>query len=280
MYVLAIETTGAFASVVLMKDGEVIGHIAGNDRFSHLQNIMPQIRQVTADNQLAISDVNAVAVSCGPGSFTGIRIGVSTARALAQVMDIPCVAVSSLEALAMRADGKQAEASADHEKHTSPADHERSTPPAEHEKSRTLICPILDARRSQVYGGGYYLEDGYPVEEIKAGPYTIEEFMAAVSGYDNVLLLGDAADVCSEKIKQLRPKGAWTAAEDIRYQDAVTVGKLGCRLLEETGGVKYYDVKPEYMRLAEAERKLREQQSARSTQGSQLSQEQQAEQKG
>lgn len=242
MYILAIETTGAFASVALMEDDRLMGHVKGNDRFSHLQNLMPQVEEVTRNNQLQIGDIDAIAVSCGPGSFTGIRIGVSSARALAQILDIPCVAVSSLEALAMRAAGTEADITADSE-------------------DRVLICPILDARRSQVYGAGYYLENGFPKEEIKAGPYTIEEFLEKAVRYERILLLGDAADVCSEKIKLLRPEGTETAPEDIRYQDAVTVAELGRKLLAETGGVKYSDVKPEYMRIAEAERKLREKQA-------------------
>lgn len=242
MYILAIETTGAFASVALMEDDRLMGHVKGNDRFSHLQNLMPQVEEVTRNNQLQIGDIDAIAVSCGPGSFTGIRIGVSSARALAQILDIPCVAVSSLEALAMRAAGTEADITADAE-------------------DRVLICPILDARRSQVYGGGYYLENGFPKEEIKAGPYTIEEFLEKAVRYERILLLGDAADVCGEKIKLLRPEGTETAPEDIRYQDAVTVAELGRKLLAETGGVKYSDVKPEYMRIAEAERKLREKQA-------------------
>lgn len=242
MYTLAIETTGAFASVALMEDDRLIGHVSGSDRFSHLQNLMPQVEQVTRDNQLQIGDIDAIAVSCGPGSFTGIRIGVSSARALAQILDIPCAAVSSLEALAMRAAGTEADTAADAE-------------------DRVLICPILDARRSQVYGGGYYLEDGFPVEEIKAGPYTIEEFLEKAGSYKRILLLGDAADVCSDKIRQIRPEGTETASEDIRYQDAVTVAKLGRRIMAETGGLKYSEVKPEYMRIAEAERKLREKQA-------------------
>lgn len=233
MYILAIETTGAFASVALMKDDELIGHIQGNDRFSHLQNLMPQVEQVTKDNQLQISDIDAVAVSCGPGSFTGIRIGVSSARALAQILDIPCAAVSSLEALAMRAAGRD---------------------------DGMLVCPILDARRSQVYGGGYYLQNGFPEEVIRAGAYTIEEFLDKTSEYERILLLGDAADACSDKISQIRPEGTCTAPESIRYQDAVTVAELGRKLLSETGGLKYYEVRPEYMRIAEAERKLREKQ--------------------
>lgn len=245
MYILAIETTGAFASVALAKDDKIIGHMQGNDRFSHLQNLMPQIEKVIKDNQLSLNDVDAIAVSCGPGSFTGIRIGVSTARALAQILSIPCVAVSSLQALSMRA---------------SELSDCKDRPDENTLTDSTLICPILDARRSQVYGGGYYLENGYPVEIIKAAPYKIEEFMSKTQGYDRILLLGDGADACSDKIKQLRKTLTQTAPQSIRYQDAATVAKLGMKLLAETGGVEYYMLQPEYMRIAEAERKLKEKQ--------------------
>ena len=155
MFILAIETTGAFASVALAQAGEagencrILAHVEGRDRYSHLQNLTPQIRQVLCDADVAIDDLSAIAVSNGPGSFTGIRIGVSTARALSQVKGIPCIPVSSLEALAMRAAGEGG--------------------PAE----GAVICPILDARRSQVYGAGYSAQ---LKEIIPAGPYTIDEF--------------------------------------------------------------------------------------------------------
>ena len=102
MYLLAIETTGAFASVALLEDDCVLEHIQGHDRFSHLQNLMPQVKEVLENHKLSINDVSAIAVSKGPGSFTGIRIGVSSTRALCQVLGVPGVPVSSLEALAMR----------------------------------------------------------------------------------------------------------------------------------------------------------------------------------
>ncbi|MFQ7473488.1 MAG: tRNA (adenosine(37)-N6)-threonylcarbamoyltransferase complex dimerization subunit type 1 TsaB, partial [Anaerovoracaceae bacterium] len=137
MYILGIETTGAFASVALTKDGRVIGHVRGNDRFSHLQNLMPQVESVIKENKLSIGDISALAVSCGPGSFTGIRIGVSSARALSQILDIPCASVSSLEALAMRV--------CESDNLNDIVD------------KKVLVCPILDARRSQVYGAGYYV---------------------------------------------------------------------------------------------------------------------------
>lgn len=239
MYILAIETTGAFASAALMKDGDIIGHVAGHDRFSHLQNLMPQIRQVLQEGDVSLEAVDVIAVSCGPGSFTGIRIGVSSARALSQITGKPCEAVSSLAALAMRA-GEY---------------HERAE---DIERGKILICPMLDARRNQIYAGGYLMEDGYPKELIKAGPYMLDEFLSESEEYDRILLLGDALDAYSEQIRSLRFSGTETAPESIRYQDAASVAKLALRQYEKNGGITYDQLKPDYMRMAEAERKLKE----------------------
>ncbi|MBQ3612142.1 MAG: tRNA (adenosine(37)-N6)-threonylcarbamoyltransferase complex dimerization subunit type 1 TsaB [Firmicutes bacterium] len=249
MYILAIETTGAFASVALMKDDKIIGHVSGNDRFSHLQNLMPQVETVIKENKLSIGDIDLIAVSNGPGSFTGIRIGVSTARALSQILDIPCVAVPSLDALALRG-GEYAKA------HAAGAQDF-----LEEKECPLLICPMLDARRSQVYAGGYFIKDGYPVEEIKAGPYMLDEFLAKAAGYDQILVLGDAMDKYADKMAEIRPEGTLDTPEDIRYQDASCVAALGAKLYAEKGGLSYNEVQPEYMRMAEAERKLKEQQA-------------------
>ena len=239
---------------------EVLAHVEGCDRYSHLQNLTPQIEKVIrmaeeklagqADNPSAgqgdipssIGDVDAIAVSNGPGSFTGIRIGVSTGRALSQVLHIPCVAVPSLEALAMHA-----------------------------EKTKTLICSILDARRSQVYGGGYILsEEGFPEEIIKAGPYTVDEFIRKLDNvetdkgdFSKILFTGDGVDkygdIIREHYNELFAAGIIRFAdEETRYQDAQTVAKLGWKLLQEGKGCDYEQLKPEYMRMAEAERKLKE----------------------
>ena len=245
MYLLAIETTGAFASVALLEDDCVLEHIQGHDRFSHLQNLMPQVKEVLENHKLSINDVSAIAVSKGPGSFTGIRIGVSSTRALCQVLGVPGVPVSSLEALAMRV----AEL---------PGEKRRST--GDTLDDRTWICPILDARRSQVYGGGYVLQNGYPIEVFKGGAYTVEDFLEKTDECDRILLLGDATDRYGREIGQLRHEGVDIAAEGIRYQDAVSVARLGSRIYAEGGGVGYSQLEPDYMRLAEAERKLRRKQ--------------------
>ena len=229
-----------------MQDDKVLGYASGTDRFSHLQNLMPQIDAVIKESKLSLGDLDAIAVSCGPGSFTGIRIGVSSARALSQILGIPCVAVSSLEALAMRAvqSGLETEG--------------------------VLICPMLDARRSQVYAGGYIIENGYPKAVIEAGPYMLDEFMAKTGEYNRILVLGDAIDKYSEKIAESRGSeileeadadikdGIFAAAEDSRYQDAVTVALIGAKNFAENGGVAYDKLEPDYMRIPEAERNLKE----------------------
>ena len=252
MYILAIETTGAFASVAVAEaidDGSkcrILAHVEGHDRYSHLQNLTPQIQQVLSDAEITIDDLSAIAVANGPGSFTGIRIGVSTARALSQVKGIPCVPVSSLEALAMRAVCVVPSGAA-------PSD-------------GALVCPILDARRSQVYGGGYLLEraaDGSPQlqETIKAGPYTIDEFMELAGEYDEIYMLGDGVDTCGQKIEANRTEGVAFAPEEIRYQRAEEVAVLGAAKFAAGESVSYDKLKPEYMRMAEAERKLRAKQA-------------------
>ena len=220
----------------------ILSHVEGHDRYSHLQNLTPQIRQVLEEAGSSIDDVSAIAVSHGPGSFTGIRIGVSTARALSQIKGMPCVPVSSLEALAMRAQlaGETAVGK--------------------------LICPILDARRSQVYGGGYLLEQlrgaGVRLNEVvKAGPYTIDEFMDLIKDYDEVFMMGDGVDTCGEKIQQIRTEGLAFAPEEIRYQRAEEVASVGAAKFAAGGGVTYDKLEPEYMRMAEAERKLRAKQA-------------------
>lgn len=246
MYTLAIETTGAFASAAVMQDGKLLAHINGQDKFSHLQNLMPQVKYVVKESKLSLDDMNVIAVSAGPGSFTGIRIGVSSARALSQATGIPCVAVPSLEALAMNVvnEGK------------------KYIDAAGNSHEGTLICPLLDARRSQVYAGGYVIEGGFPREVVKGAPYLIGEFIEAATSFERLVLLGDGADAYAEEIKALRGQGYEVVSESIRYQDAVSVARLGSRIFAEKGGLQYGEVNPDYMRIAEAERRLREKQLA------------------
>ena len=102
MYILAIETTGPFGSVALVSEEEnkcvVLGEMTSADEMNHLKDLLPQASRLLESAGVKKSELTHIAVSAGPGSFTGIRIGVSTARALAQALDIPCVSVPTLDA--------------------------------------------------------------------------------------------------------------------------------------------------------------------------------------
>jgi len=257
MYILAIETTGAFASVAVAEAAwknskityfDIIGHIDGHDKFSHLQNLTPQIERVLRENELSIGDISGIAVSCGPGSFTGIRIGVSTARALSQVTGIPCIAVSSLEAMALRQ-----------------ADLVR--------QRGTVICPVIDARRNQIYGGGFCIEsEGEPANceissVIEAGPYTVREFMEKIAerGDMDISFMGDGIDKYSALINETAEELGISAGrisyvgEECRYQDADAVAMLGAKAAAAGKTCGFEQLKPDYMRPAEAERKIKDQ---------------------
>ena len=276
MYLLAIETTGAFASVALLQAEDaaagagiagaseavagatgatagtpeagavrILGVIHGSDRFSHLLNLTPQIDQILKENGLKAGDLTAVAVSHGPGSFTGIRIGVSTARALAQILNIPCIAVSSLEGLALR---------------------------AQEETDGLLICPALDARRKQVYGAAYEMKDGELVCRIEEASCLMTEFLEKIDRYgaenggdskpfERILFLGDGIDTCGEIIEAWaseRPYRILYAPKESRYQDAETVALRGLQLYRRGKACDYMDLQPEYLRMAEAEKKLKD----------------------
>lgn len=186
-------------------------------------------------------EITYVAPSVGPGSFTGIRIGVSTARALAQVLGIRCIGVPTLESFLYKERPGQATGVQDG-------------------ASGEIVCAILNARRGQVYG----MVEGY----MEAGPYMLTDVLQVISekvlpeGKD-VLFLGDGVDAYAAKIEEAlaehEERFAY-AGEAFRYQDAASVGKWAWAQIESKGfencTVSVEELLPEYMRKAEAEQKL------------------------
>ena len=126
MYILAIETTGPHCSVAIIDELGRVKEASSKGTMNHLQFLMPLTKQLLTDCQLQLDDINVIAVSAGPGSFTGIRIGVSSARGLAQVLGCKVTPVETLKAFAYHVPDYKG-----------------------------IICPIFDARRNQVYGGAY-----------------------------------------------------------------------------------------------------------------------------
>lgn len=254
MNILAIETTGAEASVAVINEKGEVFMEASDQKLSHLQNLMPMVDILLSKRGLSIDDVNYIAVSEGPGSFTGIRIGVSSARALAQALGLETIGVPTLKTFLYNAP-----------------------------EYSGIICPIFDARRSQVYGGAYQWNgDGQAFQEVIPGAaYDLHQLLALleteVPGMDSgkaaakdtglksrkeITFFGDGVIPYREQIMDWQASSlngnirVLFAEDDRKLQKASSVAKLALELYREGKVKSLYELKPVYMRKAEAERKL------------------------
>jgi len=232
MYILAIETTGLKASVAIIDENMRVWKAGSDRKLSHLQNLIPLIGDLLEKSKLTLDDITHIAVSEGPGSFTGIRIGIATGKALAQALKLPMISVPTLKSFAWNVpdfDG--------------------------------LICPIFDARRDQVYAGAYFWQEGICKQAILDDAYFIDEFLNKIDEFDpkkdkQVLMMGDGIKVYKDALEDWKAKSCRKLIINDLSQDAESVAKLAY-ILYKDGKVKSYEqVKPVYLRKAEAERKL------------------------
>ena len=213
MKILAIETTGHFASVALGQR-----QLMNDTDYSHLEEIVPMCQEILAAEKLSGKDLDAIAVSRGPGSFTGIRIGIATAKGFAQIWNKPIVCVPTLDSFAYR------------------------------EGVKGVIVPVFDARREQVYAAVFKDQETL----LPSGAYEIEDFKNKLSeltsNEDEVHYFGDGAYLIDKE-----SEGA---------QEAVQVLCLAEKMFAEGKTDTCYSAAPEYLRMAEAERKLQEKKNA------------------
>lgn len=233
MIILAIETTGPLASVaVIYEDGQIKENI-NQTHYSHLEEIVPMIKNLLAQQGLAQDDITAIAISRGPGSFTGIRIGMVTAKGIAQIWDKPIIEVPTLLSFAY----------------------------GEENANGTIVCPMLDARRNQVYAAAYIKENNVVKTLIQEGAYALEDFLDMLEEInqkkEHVVFYGDGIGAYEKEIS--RYCGTFTfAPQDIRFQRASNIARLGAARFAEGLVTDAFTAKPEYLRKSEAERKLLE----------------------
>lgn len=221
MLILAFESSARPASVALLRDGQLLSQYSQYSQLTHSRTLLPMAEDMLKNAELTLDDVDLFAVAHGPGSFTGIRIGVSTVKGLAWASDKPCVGVSTLEAMAwhgLAAGG--------------------------------LICPVMDARRSQVYNALFEIRDGKPARLTEDRPISLEELTAELASYGwPVFLVGDGAELTA---KALAAAGLpyTVAPENLRWQSAWGVAMAA---QDKTPG-SADTLLPVYLRLSQAER--------------------------
>lgn len=226
MRILAVDTSSAVASCAIVDGEKLVCEEILNNGLTHSQTIMPMIESVMKRSGLEINDIDLFAAVTGPGSFTGLRIGVSAVKALAHASDKPCAAVSTLEAMAY------------------------NLPFCE-----KLIVPIMDARRGEVYNGIYRFNNGElnVIREDRA--LSIEELCEDVKTLDcDAVFLGDGLPVFREKIKEMLGDKAYFAPANLNAQMAASAALIAQK--KET--VNYTKLAPVYLRKSQAEREREE----------------------
>jgi tRNA threonylcarbamoyladenosine biosynthesis protein TsaB len=223
--ILAVDTTTSSGSVALLEDRRLVGEIAGESRTTHSARLLGAVDHLLRSEGLAIADIGAFAVAAGPGSFTGIRIGLSTVKALAFASGKPVVPVSSLRALAL----KLALAGA------------------------SLVCPVLDAKKGEVYAALFETAEGRLVEVIRQGAYAPDDLCARLPAGRVIAFIGGGSGVYREKIvTRMRENAVFPSRTQFVAHE---VGLLGLEGLGEGKGVPADGVEPLYFRRSQAEEK-------------------------
>lgn len=230
MKVLALDTSSMVASVAVMDDEKLIGEYIINHERTHSQKLMPMIDELLRSCGLTMEAIDLVAVAEGPGSFTGLRIGVATAKGLAHAMDIPVVGVSTLDALAFNLPFCQG-----------------------------LICPLLDARRNQVYTALYQWNGG-DLHRIEAPmAVALEEFIEKLlERPEKVVFVGDGVEKYRKILWDQLGERVVLPPSTVKMPRASSVAQLALQKAQAGEVESFYALVPDYLRKSEAERQYEE----------------------
>ncbi len=230
MKILALESSGLVASVAVWEDHKIIGEFSTNFKKTHSQTLLPMLDKVVQMLELKLEEIDAIAVSKGPGSFTGLRIGSATAKGLGLALDKPLIGVPTVDALAYNLYG-----------------------------TKRLICPMMDARRAQVYTGLYTFEGGQFKIVCPQKACSLEEIAEQINALGKeTILLGDGVPVYEKMIKDMLHVPYSMAPAHLAYQRAGALASLAAIYFEEGKTETAKAFKPDYLRVSQAERELME----------------------
>ena len=226
MMILALESSATACSAALCRDGELVAQSYQNSGLTHSRTLLPMVRDMLKNCQLTLEQVDVIAVAAGPGSFTGLRIGVATVKGLAWPEDKDCAPFSTLESMAW---------------------------PLAHMAGSLIIC-AMDARRKQVYNA-LFLATGTGLERLTPDrAISLEDLGAELKNYENSkIVVGDGAKLCYNTLTEEGIPMA-LAPKHLRMQSAWGVARAAEELAARGGLVKGGALVPQYHRLSQAER--------------------------
>ena len=230
MKILALDSSGLVASIAVIEDENLLGEYTVNYKKTHSQTLLPMLDEVAKMIHLDLESLDAIAVSAGPGSFTGLRIGSATAKGLGLALQKPLIHIPTVDALACNLWGHQ-----------------------------DMICPLMDARRNQTYTGLYEFVDGtlhIIREQCAVG---IDEIIAEVNETGRkVVFLGDGVPVFRNYIEEHCTVSYGFAPAYRNKQSAGAVAYLAAQYAAEGRMEDAAEHRPDYLRLSQAERERKE----------------------
>ena len=231
MLLLAFETSAKAASVALFQDSKLLGESYQNTGLTHSQTLMVMAEDLLTQCSHTPQDVQAVAVAEGPGSFTGVRIGVAAAKGFAWGSDIPCYGVSTLESMALGLGAYQG-----------------------------YVCPVMDARRSQVYNALFHVNCGKITRILEDRAISLQDLGEDLQKLpEPVFLVGDGSNLCYNTLLERVPNLVLPPAHRM-HQRAVGVGLTAVKMAARGEAPNGALLTPNYLRLSQAERERMEKQ--------------------
>ena len=230
MRILALDSSGLVATVAIIEDEQTLAEYTVNYKKTHSQTLLPMLDEVAKMIELDLETIDAIAVAGGPGSFTGLRIGSATAKGLGLALNKPLIHIPTLDGLAYNLYGNTG-----------------------------LICPIMDARRNQVYTGIYRFEgDEFQVVEEQMA-ISVQELIEKLNQYgEQVTFLGDGVPVYRVSLAEGLKITYNFAPAHMNRQRAAAVATLAMKYYQQGKMETAEEHRPDYLRLSQAERERAE----------------------
>ncbi len=228
MKILSVECSAGPASCAIIDDGILRASACVNARLTHSQTLMPMIINMLDNSATKLTDIDKIAIAVGPGSFTGLRIGISVVKGLAAPANIPCVAVSTLDAMAEQFSDRNC-----------------------------IVCAVMDARCNQFYNALFDINDGTITRMCEDRALIGEELKEEILNLTQektVIICGDGADLFYKSVSE--DKNVLIAPQNLKYQSAIGVGMFAYKYADNST-LSYSDLLPTYLRLPQAERELK-----------------------
>ena len=244
MKILAIDTSSKRCSVCIYEDNNVIINLNNDDEKTHSVKLMPMVDQAFKETGLSLDDISLLACCIGPGSFTGVRIGISTVKAFADVKNIPVVGITSLEILAYNVIYDNSSINTIDEK-------------------KTLICSLIDAKNNNVYCGLYYYNEKMNLIEIFAEDInvTMKKLKDAFekNNFSDIIFVGDGAETYKNTIEDnFKNENIYICEGESNFQCSPSLAKAGLQKYNEGNYGDSNSIFPVYLRKSQAERALEE----------------------